>query len=367
MADPEQYLARWRDAGLIDAALVQRILAYEDASPGLTAAEADGQPGAVVAASADKQSGTTAAESDQRPGVVAAGARAGERSGVVLAGAGADERPGIVEALLYLGVAIALVGVFVLTADHWGALNTTTRLATVGIPGGLALLAGLFMRRSSEAQLRRAAGIAWLTGVVLLSGTVVVAGVEFGWAEHSTTLVAATGAAVLALLLWWVNPSRPQLIALAGSSIFLAESVADQWSPYRPELAGLLILLSGAAGILLTERKVLRPHGFAAALSGLLVVTGALHTQWGLAGFWAGLPLLAAGAVLIGLSLQRGAFTYLLAGVLATFLGLVLFIFQHFESTIGVPAALLLTGCLLVGGVLFVSTWRRRLRSARIA
>jgi Predicted membrane protein (DUF2157) len=313
MAGSEQHLERWREAGLIDAQLMQRILAYE-AAP------------------------------------------AASRS------AAPEERPGVVEALLYLGVAIALVGVFALTADHWRALNTATKLATVGIPGGLALLAGLIMRSTGEAQIRRAAGIAWLAAVILLGGTVAVAGVEHGWRDERTALAAACCSTLLALALWKVNPSRAQLIALAGSLFFLSESVAGQWSPYRPEFAGLFILLCGAAGILLTEREILRPHWFAAALSGLLVVGGALHAQWGIAAIWAGLPLLGVGAILITLSLQRGSFTYLLAGVLATFLGLVLFIFQHFESTIGAPAALLLTGCLLVGGVLIVSSWRRRLR-----
>ena len=316
MAGVERHLERWCDAGLVDEVLKQRILAFEGAGPHQQAA-------------------------------------------------GPAKRPAVVEVLLYLGIAIALAGILALTADDWHALTGATRLAIVGIPGGLALVAGLFMRRAVEPPVARAGGIAWLAGGTLLGAAVAVAGFALGWSGPSTAAVSALCMAALAIALYAANTSRAQVIGIAGSLVFLSAALTARWTPDRPGLAGLLIALCGGVGIALAERRYLKPSGFAAGLFSLLVVAGALVVQFDLAGSWAGLPLLATGAGLVALSLRRGRFSYLMDGVLAIFAGLVSFIFRHFERTVGVPAALLMTGCLLVGGVLFVTAWHRRWQRRR--
>jgi len=121
MASPAEHLERWRTAGLIDAAHADRILAFEreQASP--------------------------------------------ERNDE-------DGRPSALEALLYLGIAVAVVGVFTLVAQNWENLRTWARIAILALPGALLLLAGAVMRPSTLRRYATAAGFSEMEVLAIDTG-----------------------------------------------------------------------------------------------------------------------------------------------------------------------------------------------------
>lgn len=317
MSSAQTHLERWRTAGLIDAAQAERILAFE--------------------ADQERRETTTAA------------------------------RPGGMEALLYLGVAVVAVGVVTLTGQNWEDLRGWARIAAVAIPGALLLLAGQAMRLQDEPAIQRASGVAWLVSVALIAGAAGVVGDQAGWQGRTTSLIAAIVATALALLLWAVRPGTPQVIALAAALAFLSIATAG-WPedfPYDQVTTGLLIALFGVTGLALTERDLFGPREPARVLSAAGVMAGLLIAAY-IGGnddqLWAEALVFIAGAALVGLSLRRAAFSYMVIAVLGTFAGLVAFIFRQFGDELGAPVALLLTGVLLIAATLLLAQVRGRLR-----
>jgi hypothetical protein len=132
----------------------------------------------------------------------------------------------------------------------------------------------------------------------------------------------------------------------------------------------VLITLFGLLGLLLTERGLLAPLTSARAISGAGLVLGPYHAGRPFSDesvLWAEALVFVAGAALVALSLRRASFVYMLVAVGGTFLGLVTFIFRHFEDEIGAPLALMLSGALLVAAALLLATVRGRLRAGQPA
>jgi hypothetical protein len=287
-------------------------------------------------------------------------------------GRAASARPGLQEAVVYLGLAVAGVGVIALTAQHWDDLSSAVRVIVWAAPGLLALLLGAGLRRMAAPQLVRATGMAWLAAVLLLFFAVSVAGGEAGWGDPDVFLVAGAAATVLAAGLWMLRRATPQIIALAWGLAFLAEGIAAQRS-YNVEYGegdpltfGMLLMAFGAAWIVLAETGALTPRLPVRALGAAALVWGPFMTGFvsysGYPGYlWAQLLVFVAAGALVALSLRRASFTYMLAGVAGAFIGLVAFIFKHFEDEIGAPVALILSGALLVAAALLLAAFRARL------
>lgn len=314
----QRRLERWRAAGLIDAGQVERILAFEAA--GSVEAEAGG-------------------------------------------GRADAERPSILEALLYLGVAVAVVGVFTLIAQNWEELRPWARVAVLAVPGALLLAAGQAMRASGQPAIERAGGMAWLASVAVLTGAVAVFGTEADWPEDPFVLAVGGFATALALVLWVLHPRHPQVFALAGGLVLLATGVTSLQEQYEMETFGLLLTLFGAVGVALAERRLFGPResavvlGAAGVMAGLNIAAYATESNLVLE-----LLVFVAGALLIAVGLRSATFPYIVIAVGGIFVGLVAFIFRHFEDQLGAPLALLLTGTLVIAAVLILVRVRSGLR-----
>jgi hypothetical protein len=309
----DDYLERWRAAGLIDAAQVERILAFE-------------QEREAVARRADV------------------------------------DRPSVLEALLYLGIAVAVVGVYALVAQNWDELRTWARIGILAVPGVLLLLAGAAMRVADQPPIVRASGVAWLAAVALIGGAVGVAGHEAAWPGRVVALAAGAAATGLALTLWVIRPSHPQVIAVAGGLVVLAIAAAQWVEDYETLTTGLLIGAFGAVGVVLTERGGLRPRLSARLLGSAGVMLGLLGAAYlDERRLWIDLLVFVAGAALIAVGLQRPSFEYLAVAVIGLFIGLVAFIFRYFEDELGAPLALVLCGTLLIAAALLIARFHGRL------
>ncbi len=322
MADVEEHLERWLSEGVIHDDVAERIRAFEK----------------------------------QRP-------RA--RSGA--------ERPGAMEALLYLGVIVVSVGVFALIEQRWPDLDSWARMLAIGVPTLLALALGAALRTSEEPGFARAGQLAWFVSVGLFAGAVAVFLNEYepagiGIEDDRDGLLTMTGsAALLALVLWVFSPAHPQAIAL-GATLFALGQGAGNWpDEFNQVLAGMLIFAFGVAGLALTELGHFTPRFSGRLVFAALGAVGPYEAGFTENGIAFELLVFVVGGGLVALGVARASFTLLAVGVVASFVGLVTFIFEHFEDRIGAPVALMLSGGALIAGVLLLARFRsaehiRRLR-----
>ena len=323
MGSIEDHLQRWRAAEVIDQATVDRVLTYERTRP------------------------------------------VGDEGG---------ERPGALEAILYLGVLVASVGAMFLVGQNWEDLDGWARICALAVPGLLGLFAGELLRTSREAALERAGQVAWLAAVALVAGAVIVglreaAGGSDVSDEESRNALLTAGVAALALAvgLWALAPSHPQTLGIAGSIVFLAQATGNWPDDFDPVLGGIVLFSLGGVGLAAAALGWFAPGNTGRVLFGLLMAAGPYEA--GLDGNvpWAEFSAFAAGAGLIALGVVRGYFGPTVAGVGVIFVALVTYVFEHFEDDIGAPVALMVSGGVVVAGVLLLVQLRGFVAQRRLS
>ena len=323
MADVEEHLGRWVEGGVIDEAAAGRIRRFEAARE-----------------KAERGSG--------------------------------DERPTVLEALLYLGVVVLGVGIFALIAQQWDELESWARVIATSVPVALLLLAGLAMRASDEPALRRGGQVAWLVAVAMFAGALAVIINEYGPDSRSgdddrnALLMIAAGTVALSLVLWVASATHPQVVAVAGSLVFLAQALGNWPDDFSEPVAGSLLLAMGAAGLALGEGRWLTPRASVRFAFAALAIAGPFQAGFGgerETAFELLTFVVAAGVLALGV--VRGSFSLVVVAILGTFAALVTFIFEHFEEQLGAPVALMLSGALLVGAVLVLATFRAESRKKK--
>lgn len=312
MAPAEEHLRRWQAAGLLDPATAERIRAFE----------------------------------------------ASRRTG--------SERPTVVEALIYLGLAVAAVGVVVLVVANWEELAAWAHIASPALPAVLALLAGQALRTSQAPEFRRGGQVAWVATTALAGLTATAAGMELGWPEGDTAIVSWLVAALVAAVLWTLEPSHPQVLAVVVSFFGLGialGSVPPNENEFSVPVAGLSAAGLASANLMLTEAGLLRPRLTARIVSATALIAGVLFLQMDeTERLWAELLVLAAGGGLVGAGIARSTFVYVAAGVGAVFVGLIALVVRRLEDPTLVALALTFLGMLLVGTMVVLSAarpWRR--------
>ena len=325
MSDFEEHIGRWLGAGVIEPPAAERIRAWEQ-------------------------------QREQTPV------------------AKKNVEPGVLEAILYLGIVAIGAGIFALVAQQWDELESWARVAATIVPVILLLAAGLVMRFSDEAPFDRGAQAAWFAAVAMFAGALGVIVTEYGPDSRSgaddrnALLLVAACTAMLALVLWAFSAKHAQVIALAAALAFLAQAMGNWPDDFSEPLAGLMLLAFGVAGLALTELGWFGPRETARFSFAVLTAGGPFQAGFGDA-FELGYELLAF-AVAVGLlvlGVVRGSFALVVVGILWLFVGLVTFIFEHFEDRVGAPVALILSGGVLVGAVLVLAFLRSEARRRELA
>jgi len=275
-----------------------------------------------------------------------------------------DTAPGGLEALLYLGIVVLSVGVFALLAQQWRDLESWARLLAIGVPTGLLLAAGAVMRLNDAPEMQRGSQAAWLAGTGLFAGTLGVLFNEYrlGFPEQDDRgriLTITTATFLVALALWALNESHAQLLAVAASGFALGQAVGNWPDEFSQTLAGMTVLTVGIVGLALIEWGAIKPVASGRLFFAVLAIAGPYEAGVGDGPLAFELLAGAFAAATIGYAVLRGSFSLLLIGVAAAFAILVSFIFEHFEERIGAPAALILSGGLLVAAVLLVARYRQ--------
>lgn len=313
MAKVEEHLRRWRDAGLLDGEQADRILEFEHAAPAPPAAPP-------------------------------------------------EDRPGVIEAVLYLGIAIAAAGAFRLGAENWDGLEPWARIASLAAPAILTLLAGAALHSLDEPGYRRAGSATWLATVAFAGGAVAVAENESGVDSHFALLIVGAAATLVAAGLWAVSPRQLQLLGLGGALFLLALGIGNAPDDFSAVITGMVVLVLGTIGIALAERQMLEPRFTARAVFGVFAIAGPYIAGLDGSVIWAELLVFAVGAVLIALAVRQNTFSYMVIAVAGMFVGLITFVFEHLADTIGAAVSLLLSGAAIIAAVLLLAALRSATR-----
>ncbi len=315
--DYSDYLKRWRQAGLIDEPTARAIVSFES--------------------------------KEVRP----------EPS----------ERPSLTEAVLYLGLIVVAVGVLTLIGNNWEQMQSFARILAVGVPAALALGLGFALRSTGDRAFVRGGQVAWLLTVALTFATVLVVFHEWGAGDDERNGLLAGGVVTLslALLLWAISGSVPQVVAVAGAMFTFGQTLGAWPDDFSTALAGTTALLAGGLAIALVELGVFTPKWAASPLFALVAAAGIYEAGIDGTVVWAETLSFVVAAGLMALGITRSNFAYLVVGVVLAFVSLVTLMFEHFQSDLGAPVALIVSGALLVAAVLALIPLRRVVATTRHA
>jgi uncharacterized membrane protein len=263
----------------------------------------------------------------------------------------------LVEAMAYLGGALALAASLLLVQLVWTDLSTAGRLAvpavaTVALLGGGALVPG------HPADRRRLRSAMWLLATGAWAATLAVLGHQvLEWSGVDTALLIGLGSSALALALYIRFTEVLQHLALLASVATTGAAVGARADWDEPSLIGAGVWVVAAAWAVAGELGYLPPQPAARYGSAVAMVTAALLMNMSVGGQLAAAVTL---GWLFGLGLKRDSVGLLAIAAYAT-LQLVPLSVQYFfpgNARIMVPATLLTVGCTLL--VLAVVVSRRR-------
>jgi hypothetical protein len=264
-----------------------------------------------------------------------------------------------VEALGYVGGALAIVAGFVAVGQLWPDITTSAELAFAA-GGAIALLvAGAAIRTGDDPPLGRLRSVLWLMSAASLAAFVgVLAAQVWDYGGISTALAMAAASTAYATALWWRARAPLQHLAmfasaavLAGTGIARAGPGLGAWGP------GLGVWGLSALWAIAVYRGYLVPRdtGYLAAVIGLLV--GAQMTMAMAAGQVLALVTVA-GLLAAGVALRRVALLGLgAAGVIITVPQTAA---RYLPKSVGAPLAVFIVGLVLLGAALWLAKTRKR-------
>ena len=306
--DVHRMLDRWAHAGLLDEAQVERIETFEV---------------------------TRHAPGGQATGPVPALVPARRPAGL------------LVEAMAYLGGALALAAALLLVRLVWSDLSTAGRLAVPGIATA-ALLTGGALVPGHPAERRRLRSALWLLATGSWAATLGVLGHQvLDRPGQDTALLIGVGCAALALVLYVRLTQALQNLALLPSLATVGAALGARADWDEPVLVGAGIWLVAAAWAVAGELGHLPPPPAARYGSAVALVAAALLMTMSVGGQVAAFLTL---AWLFGLGLRHGSVGMLAVGAVATLLLVPASVGYFFpgDARVMVPVTLLTVGCALV-------------------
>lgn len=341
------WLHRWVEAGVLDAAQVARIGAFERVHP---------QPA--------RPSATT-------PPLMSAA----------------------IEALIYVGGAVIVAAISVVMAGYWDELGLAGQVA-VPAAGTVIALAGGFLvpRRWADAGVRMRAAL-WITAAATFFALVTIVVSRAGWESESQMLAVAAAVTVLTGALWLAHRAAPQHLAAFVAVSMLSVSIWNAVIGFDSDGSlgsGAAIVLVGLAWAMLAWRRALpgcgrwapptvfdRPSGDHAADDAERALR---QRRWGLGlgagGATLGAVIMAASwtapwlgllplVVLLAAGVVVGDLLVLIIAAVGAVIALPLVTSHYLQSTIATALVLLAVGAAMVALAILVA--RRQARRQRAA
>ena len=273
-----------------------------------------------------------------------------ESERALAAPAPAGRTGGVAEAIGYVGAAIAVAAVGLLLANRWQDLTLGGKLGIVGALTAIVGSAGIALRGSGRAPVRRlvsvllaaaVGGACWIVEILLTA--------ETGWRARDIALTVAFAALALSIPLYlWRHRALPQLIMLASVMVVVETVLA------RPAFTGdfpwwgLSAWAIGVAWVLLGLGKWLEPGPVATVAGSLVALIAAASASGG----EDRTLMLTIGLVTAGALLARAVAleaTYLVAiGAIGVLVFVPQLVVRLFGKGVGALVTMLVVGLLLV-------------------
>lgn len=293
-------------------------------------------------------------------------ASSGQAAAVRPAPGPGERRALAVEALGYLGGALALVAGFIAVGQLWPDITTNAELAFAAGGATVLLLAGAAIRTGDDPPLGRLRSVLWLMSTASLAAFMgVLAAQVWDFGGISAALVMAAASTVYATALWWhTRVPLQHLVLFASAAVLVGTGIAwvgpglEAWGPGFG-VWGLSVLWAIAV-----YRGYLVPRdiGYLAVAIGLLV--GAQMTMAIAAGQVLALVTVA-GLLAAGVALRRVALLGL--GAVGVIITVPQTAARYLPESVGAPLAVLIVGLVLLGMALWLAKARKRSASAGAA
>lgn len=266
--------------------------------------------------------------------------------------------PPWMEAVAYLGAALVLLALGLLAGEFWDRLTGVAQFTLALVVTGILVTTGFLLRSSEEPAALRAGSFAWLLAIAAAGFAAWILGDSvIDLAEERSALLASLVALGAAIALWVLAKRTAQMIGMGLAAAFTAFTVMAQVDPMPDWGPSVALAAVGAVWLLLTWGGILVPEKVSYGLGsigllfiGFFEVLGTM--PWPLIGLLAALGLMA-----LAVRLEQGIM--LGVGVAGLFLYVPATVFEVWGDTVGVPIALLITGIVLLAGILVAVRLRK--------
>jgi hypothetical protein len=256
----------------------------------------------------------------------------------------------LTEVVAYVGAILILAGGAVAIGQRWHGISHWGHVAAFAGATAFFLLIGFILLRDSEPAIQRLVGVVWFLSAAGVAGTAGFAAGEVLGSSARTTLLAVGAAVTLySAGLWLVRRRALQNAALfAGLVVTICGTIVTVAGGRAPSLAFALALwVSGLAWAGLGWQRFVEPIwvtipcGFVLALIAPSLAAG----DHG----WAYAIGVVTAAAAMAVSVPPRNTPLLALGTLAMFGYITSVVARYFHESLGVPAALAITGVLIIG------------------
>jgi hypothetical protein len=252
----------------------------------------------------------------------------------------------LTEAIVYIGAILVLAGGIVAIRQQWHRFGDATQLAILASSAFVFLAIGAFARSSTEPALERLTSVTWAISVGACAGAIAVVDLMYETAPETAFLTIATITTAYAIALWAVHPRAVQhAVMFVGLLVSAASILTITIHDPEPWTIALTLWGIGVAWAALGWTRRLEPWWMAVPLGLLVALIAPANMNVDPATYALGIGT--AGAVM-ALSVVGRFSPGLGLGAVAMFGYLVGMITRYFGDTIGVPAALAVTGFLIL-------------------
>jgi len=275
-------------------------------------------------------------------------------------GAAAPPRPHphtsmVVEALAYVGGVIVTAGCFLIAAQYWHDLGTTSRLLILGAVVCVLLAGGFAVPKRLGDAASRLRSVVWLAGCAAVAGFLgVLATKTFDLDDADVGVLVATGTAAVAAVLWTQHRVFvQQLVMMVALLLATASAIGD--FVQGDALPGVGVWAVAACWLLLGWGGLLRPRRAVVPVAAAGMVFGAMSTSSYDAGI--AFALVNATAVVVAAVALRDLIL-LAVGALGTLMILPRAANEWFPGRLAAPLTLVVVGCGLVAAAVWIAVRR---------
>ncbi len=262
--------------------------------------------------------------------------------------------PLLTEAVAYVGAILLLAGGVAAVGQEWSNFNAGGHVAAFAGAAAFFLLVGVVLRRVREPAIQRLVSVAWFLSVVGVAGAAGYVTRDLIYspsdpnAGPATVLGIGLAASLYSAALWLARRHALQNVALfAGLVIMICGVIATATNGHAAPLAYALALWGlGLAWAGFGWRRYLEPMWVAVPLGTLLALIAPAFAVGPYGWMYAIAIVTAAAAMTISVPLRNAVFLGL--GAVAMFGYVTSVVVTYFHRSLGVPAALSITGALIV-------------------